>query len=92
MEQTEEYLRLIQEARSGYWIPIGIVSAMFSAIILLLLYIWNKMLKDNNEKHASNSGLLKEVSNNQSELIKIVTMLEERSKSHKERLEKLEEG
>lgn len=40
-----------QAIGSGIWIPISIVSAAFTFIIGLLLYIWNQMLKQNDKRH-----------------------------------------
>lgn len=53
MDQTEEIKQLIENASHGYWVPLGIVATCFSVIIVLLIYIWNVMLKQNQERHTS---------------------------------------
>jgi len=51
MEQTEELRKIVESASHGYWLPLTIVATAFSLIIVLLLYIWNQMLKQNDKRH-----------------------------------------
>lgn len=72
MEQTEELIRAIEEAKVGSWFPMAIISGVFSIIILLLLYIWNQMIKNNNTRHETNEKLLRTAMDNQTSLTTLV--------------------
>ncbi len=63
MEQAEEIRKLIETSAQGNWIPFGLLAGAFSIIILLVLYVWNKMLKNNNTRHVNTEDLLKETTN-----------------------------
>ena len=49
MEQADEILRALEEAKGGFWLPLTLMAGSFSIIIGLLLYIWNGMLKNLNK-------------------------------------------
>lgn len=71
MDQSEEIKRIIEEATSGNFLPLAIVAAVFSVVILLLLYIWNKTQNDNEKRHESHEEMLKTLveSNQEQKLI-----------------------
>lgn len=65
MEQSEELIKVIQEASAGNWYPALIVGSFFSIIIALLIYIWNITMNRNNDKHKEAQEILKELVNSQ---------------------------
>lgn len=92
MENTEELGQILKEtqkaielSQDGNWIPLGIVAAVFSIIILLLLYIWNQMIKNNNARHEQNELLLKEIS-------ETLSALKDTSIEHKTKIDYLEKN
>lgn len=51
MDEYQEILKSLEGMREGQWVPITILSMCFTVIISLLLYIWNKTQKSNDERH-----------------------------------------
>lgn len=87
MEQAEEIKKMIEEASSGHWIPVTTIISVFGIVIMLLLYIWNQMLKSNELRHANHDIrndkqdlILEEVKNNLHDLKIIVTRMEPKTK------------
>lgn len=64
MDQADEVRKIIETSQQGDWIPLTIVSAIFGLVILLLLYIWNQMLKNNAERHKANEKVIDKLANN----------------------------
>jgi phosphoribosylformylglycinamidine (FGAM) synthase-like amidotransferase family enzyme len=72
MDQAEEIRQIVENASNGYWLPLGILAGAFSMIIALLLYIWNQMIKNNNNRHESTEKLLNKAMDNQKALASLV--------------------
>jgi hypothetical protein len=64
MDQTEEIRKIIETSQEGNWIPLTIVSGIFGIVILLLLYIWNQMLKNNAQRHKANESIIEKLADN----------------------------
>ena len=82
MDQGTEAINVINSAANGYWIPMAIVVGAFSLVLLLLLYIWNQTIKNNEKRHNDHEihnnkqdELLDKVSENLNQLRLIVTEL-----------------
>ena len=80
MDQTEEIRQIVENASHGYWLPLTIVTSIFGIIIMLLLYIWNQMLKQNDKRHQDHEihnqkqdRILEEVSKSTHSLALLVT-------------------
>ncbi len=72
MAQGEELKELV-ELVQGYKYFLGIISGSFSFILLLLLYIWNQMLKGNNKRHEKHESMMEKAMENQATLTNLVT-------------------
>lgn len=86
MEEYKELVRSIESVRDGQWLPITILALCFTVIISLLLYIWNKTQKANDERHKiseqrhdKTSEILDKVSDAQRQTALVVAKLEARS-------------
>jgi len=73
MAQGEELKELV-ELVQGYKYFLGIISGSFSFILLLLLYIWNQMLKGNNKRHEKHESMMAKAMENQATLTNLVTI------------------
>ncbi len=71
MAQGNEITELIQLVQ-GYKMFIGVIAGAFSLILMLLLYIWNGMLKNNNKRHEASEKLLNKAMENQAGIQRIV--------------------
>ena len=90
MEQSEEVMRAIEQAQDGYWFPLVTVTAAFALVIALLLYIWNQSQKANNERHAENGALIKELVNSKHTTDLILAELKFMTEYHQKQIEKLQ--
>jgi hypothetical protein len=90
MEQSEEVMKAIEQASDGYWFPLITVTAAFSLVIALLLYIWNQTQKVNNERHSGNESLIKELVESKHTTDLILAELKLMTSIHEKKFEKLE--
>lgn len=82
MENYNEILKAIQEAKGGYWMPISAICVCFSVIISLLLYIWNQTNKNNEKRHSNTEKVLDKLTENTDKLTEVVTRLEVKHEMH----------
>ena len=90
LEHLEEIQASIDAAAQGNWLPIGIIAAVFSIIILLLLHIYNTNNKNSKERMQKLEALLDKALDTQNQIQLLVTENTQRSKSNTKRLDKIE--
>jgi hypothetical protein len=83
-------MKAIEQAQDGYWFPLDTVTAAFALVIALLLYIWNQSQKANNERHAENGALIKELVESKHTTDLILAELKIMTAIHEKKLSKLE--
>lgn len=59
-------------AQEGYWLPMAVIAAMFSIIIVLLISFWKRSEAYHHEKHRENDEFKKELEKNMNNLAIIV--------------------
>ena len=89
-EQAQEIVKIINEANTGNWIPIAIVSSLFGIIIVLLLYIYNRDRKISLYKHRDIDEIQSRLSSNNEKLTILVNRHDVKLEEHDKRLEKIE--
>tara|TARA_R100000951_G_scaffold78118_1_gene65931 strand:+ start:1020 stop:1301 length:282 start_codon:yes stop_codon:yes gene_type:complete len=89
-EQTQEIVKIINEANTGNWIPMAVVGSLFGIIILLLLYIYNKDRKISIYKHKDIDEIQSRLSSNNEKLTILVNRHDVKLEEHDKRLEKIE--
>jgi len=90
LQHLEEIEASIDSAAEGNWLPIGIIAAVFSIIILLLLYIYKTNNQNSKERMEKLETLLDKALDTQNQLQLLVTENTHRSKSNTKRLDKIE--
>lgn len=90
LEHLEEIQASIDAASQGNWLPIGIIAAVFSIIILLLLYIYKTNNQNSKERMEKLEELLGKAIDTQNALQLLVTENTHRSKTNTKRLDKIE--
>ena len=81
MDQTEELIKAIELANQGgdnVWFPIATITAVFSVVIMLLLYIWKQSQKTNNKRHEDNERVITELKTTTKLLSDLVIKIETR--------------
>lgn len=58
-KHISEVGKVIVEASNGNWIPAAVVGSLFTVIILLLLYIYNRDRKSSDKRHNDSEEQLK---------------------------------
>jgi len=71
MAQGTEVTELVQLVQ-GYKMFMGLIATAFSFILMLLLYIWNNTIKNNNKRHEASEKLLSKAMDNQAGIQRIV--------------------
>lgn len=71
-EQAQELLIAINKAGDGNWFPFTLLAGLFSIIVLLILILAKRILKDNEKEHEEMRDLLKVAQDNQTSLQSIV--------------------
>jgi len=71
-EQAQELLKAMNEANDGNWLPFTLLAALFSIIVILILALGKRILKDNQKEHLEMKELLKVAQDNQTSLRSIV--------------------
>jgi aspartokinase len=89
-EQVQEVVKIINEANSGNWIPMAVVSSLFGIIIVLLLYIYNRDRKISVYKHRDIEEIQSRLSSNNEKLTILVNRHDVKLEEHDKRLAKIE--
>lgn len=89
MDQAEEIRRLIEESAQGNWIPLAIVSGVFGIVIMLLIHIWNQMIKDNDKRHSKTEEILEKLTNNQTSTQVLLERIEFQIGQHEKDIDRL---
>lgn len=71
-EQAQELLIAMNQANDGNWLPFTLLAALFSIIVVLILSLGKRILKDNEKEHLEMRELLKVAQDNQTSLQSIV--------------------
>jgi len=81
--------KVMVEASGGNWIPAAIVGTLFTVIILLLLYIYNRDRKLSNRRHRDSEETQKILAESNQKLIVLVTEIKIISSDNKEKIDKI---
>jgi len=90
LDHLEEIQKTIDSAVQGNWVPIGILAAVFSIIILLLLYIYKTNNQNSKERMQKLESLLDTALETQQGIRLMVEGIDHRSKSNAKRIDKIE--
>ena len=72
-EQAKELLIAVNEANNGNWLPFTLLASMFCVIIMLILILGKRILKENKTEHIDMRALLTVANDNQTSLTALVT-------------------
>ncbi len=90
LDHLEEIQKTIDSAVQGNWVPIGILAAVFSIIILLLLYIYRTNQQNSKERMQKLEELLNTALETQQGMRLLIEGNAHRSRSNSKRLDKIE--
>jgi hypothetical protein len=71
-EQARELLMAMNQANQGNWLPFTLLASLFGIIVVLILVLGKRILKDNVREHVDMRSLLKVAQENQTALKAIV--------------------
>ena len=91
-DSLNEMKNVLAHAQEGNWLPLAIVAGCFALVIVLLIYIYNLHLKNNEARHSKNEEAISEISKNNILLDKIVEKHELLIDNNKEGIKELKAG
>ena len=86
MAETEEIIKAVESAQAGNWIPITVVAGVFGIVVMLLLYIWKRKIKDDERRHTTNERIMEKLTDNQTDLRIMVKGLEAKTENLEKRI------
>jgi hypothetical protein len=89
MEQTEELLKAIESANNGIWMPLVTIVAVFSLVIVLLLYIWNTTQKTNDKRHTDNERIIKGITKTSNTMSLLLVKIETNQENQQKEIDHL---